>query len=175
MKSVILHLKKCQRIYLQFLTVFISSFDFSQQYNACQESLTGQIAANIREEMRRLQRHKQMHFFLSGNQTPDYPLVSIGTSPSVGSQGQGLQSATRKDQPLFTFRQVGLICERMLKERETQIKEEYDHVLNTKLAVSIMWYLPVCANMFCDEGDQKQKLCSLYGHELEWSDDIDDH
>ncbi|XP_013783013.1 akirin-2-like isoform X2 [Limulus polyphemus] len=95
---------------------------------------SGQIAANIREEMRRLQRHKQMHFFLSGNQTPDYPLVSIGTSPSVGSQGQGLQSATRKDQPLFTFRQVGLICERMLKERETQIKEEYDHVLNTKLA-----------------------------------------
>jgi hypothetical protein len=30
--------------------------------------------------------------------------------------------------------QVGLICERMLKERESQIREEYDHVLNTKLS-----------------------------------------
>lgn len=40
----------------------------------------------------------------------------------------------RRDQPLFTFRQVGLICERMMKERESQIREEYDHVLSTKLA-----------------------------------------
>jgi len=30
--------------------------------------------------------------------------------------------------------QVGLICERMLKERESQIREEYDRVLNTKLS-----------------------------------------
>ncbi|XP_076317205.1 akirin-2-like [Tachypleus tridentatus] len=97
-------------------------------------SVRSQIAANIREEVRRLQRHKSMHFSLSGNQMPAYPLVSVTTSPSVGAQGQGLHSAARKDQPLFTFRQVGLICERMLKEQETQIKEEYDHVLNTKLA-----------------------------------------
>lgn len=27
-----------------------------------------------------------------------------------------------------------MICERMIKEREGQIKEEYDQVLNTKLA-----------------------------------------
>lgn len=30
--------------------------------------------------------------------------------------------------------QVGMICERMLKERESQIREEYDRVLNTKLS-----------------------------------------
>ncbi|CAG2181947.1 unnamed protein product, partial [Oppiella nova] len=46
----------------------------------------------------------------------------------------GLLSPTRRDAPLFTFRQVGLICERVLKERETQIRQEYDEVLNTKLA-----------------------------------------
>ena len=30
--------------------------------------------------------------------------------------------------------QVSLICERMLKERETEIREEYDRVLTLKLA-----------------------------------------
>lgn len=43
-------------------------------------------------------------------------------------------SPSRRDAPLFTFRQVGLICERLLKERETQIRQEYDQVLTTKLA-----------------------------------------
>lgn len=30
--------------------------------------------------------------------------------------------------------QVGLICERMLKEQETQIREEYDQILHLKLS-----------------------------------------
>lgn len=29
---------------------------------------------------------------------------------------------------------MGLICERMLKEQETQIREEYDQILNMKLS-----------------------------------------
>lgn len=33
----------------------------------------------------------------------------------------------------FLFK-VGLICERMLREREVEIREEYDNVLSTKLA-----------------------------------------
>nr|ALR87018.1 subolesin [Hyalomma anatolicum] len=78
-----------------------------------------EIAANIREEMRRLQRRKQLCF--------------QGTDPE-SQQTSGLLSPVRRDQPLFTFRQVGLICERMMKERESQIREEYDHVLSTKLA-----------------------------------------
>lgn len=89
-----------------------------------------EIAANIREEMRRLQRRKQLCFqgegASSGGDSP------VG-SPSCSSS-QGLLSPVRRDQPLFTFRQVGLICERMMKERESQIREEYDHVLSTKLA-----------------------------------------
>lgn len=43
-------------------------------------------------------------------------------------------SPPRKEQPLFTLKQVTLICERMLKEREAQITEEYDKVLREKLA-----------------------------------------
>lgn len=84
--------------------------------------------------MRRLQRRKQLCF--------SYPLESSSggersgpSSPSSsGAPQQGLLSPVRRDQPLFTFRQVGLICERMMKDRESQIREEYDNVLSTKLA-----------------------------------------
>jgi len=54
-------------------------------------------------------------------------------SPS-NTLGLGSMSPLRRDQPLFTFRQVGLICDRLMKERETQIRDEYDRVLTTKLA-----------------------------------------
>lgn len=46
----------------------------------------------------------------------------------------GASSPTRKEQPLFSLRQVGMICERLLKEREDKIREEYDEILTTKLA-----------------------------------------
>lgn len=39
-----------------------------------------------------------------------------------------------KDEPLFTYNQVILICENVLKESENQIRHEYDRILNTKLA-----------------------------------------
>ena len=54
-------------------------------------------------------------------------LLYIGT-PS------GTSSPLKKEQPLFTLRQVGMICERLLKEREEKVREEYEEILNTKLA-----------------------------------------
>lgn len=46
-------------------------------------------------------------------------------------------SPTRKEQPLFTLRQVGIICERLLKEREEKVREEYEETMTSKLAG---WY-----------------------------------
>jgi len=40
----------------------------------------------------------------------------------------------RKDVPLFTIKQVGLVCERMMKEREEKLQEEYDQILTAKLS-----------------------------------------
>ena len=54
-------------------------------------------------------------------------MLYIGT-PSATS------SPLKKEQPLFTLRQVGMICERLLKEREEKVREEYEEILNTKLA-----------------------------------------
>uniref|UniRef100_A0A3Q2W918 Akirin-2 n=1 Tax=Haplochromis burtoni TaxID=8153 RepID=A0A3Q2W918_HAPBU len=56
------------------------------------------------------------------------------SSPTFLSTSSGASSPARKEQPLFSLRQVGMICERLLKEREDKIREEYDEILTTKLA-----------------------------------------
>lgn len=43
-------------------------------------------------------------------------------------------SSSNNNAPVFTFKQVSLICERLLREQEHTIREEYDKVLETKLA-----------------------------------------
>ncbi len=45
-----------------------------------------------------------------------------------------LSGASRKDQPSFTLKQVSYLCERLLKDHEEKIREEYEQILNTKLA-----------------------------------------
>jgi len=113
-----------------------------------------EIAVSIREEMRRLQNRKRLQMSQSSStfcasdvsligHRPQSPLNTNSqdgfSSPthemqSLSSTSIGLLSPSRRDAPLFTFRQVGLICERILKEREAHIRQEYDDVLNTKLA-----------------------------------------
>ncbi|XP_065201578.1 akirin isoform X1 [Planococcus citri] len=91
------------------------------------------MAAGIREEIRRLHRKKQLHF---------NPKLAEGTSPAdTSSDSPGSPTsfssvfpASTPDKPLFTFRQVGLICERLITERENQIREEYDRFLSMKLS-----------------------------------------
>ncbi|GAA6074789.1 akirin-2, partial [Tachysurus ichikawai] len=38
------------------------------------------------------------------------------------------------EQPLFSLKQVGLICERLLKEQEEKVREEFEETLTAKLA-----------------------------------------
>lgn len=40
----------------------------------------------------------------------------------------------KNEKPLFNFKQVSLICERLVREREEALREEYDQVLTNKLA-----------------------------------------
>lgn len=94
------------------------------------------MAQNIREEIIRLHRRKQLPLSSSA-------LERMQDSESSGSE-MGPDSPRRPDSPpslirhpekaLFTFKQVQLICERMLKEREEALREQYDAVLTTKLA-----------------------------------------
>ena len=100
-----------------------------------------QIQSTIREEMRRFHRRKQLNFGESNNGVTSAP-SSPGNSASEMSDAaasvvaSGFPSTPKPSQEkaLFTFKQVGLICERMLREQEAQIREEYEQVLTAKLA-----------------------------------------
>jgi hypothetical protein len=76
------------------------------------------MAANIKAELRRFQRRKQLQF----------------SQNSDNESGSGSDSPSRSEKPVFTFKEVGYICERMLREKESEIREEYDNVLTSKLA-----------------------------------------
>ena len=67
----------------------------------------------------------------------EIPSGSPESSPQASqsiSNLLGSVPSSKKDTPLFTFRQVSLICERLVRDREEEIKEQYDKVLNCKLA-----------------------------------------
>ncbi|XP_051263793.1 akirin-1 isoform X1 [Dicentrarchus labrax] len=53
---------------------------------------------------------------------------------SHGQRDCDSRCASRKDQPSFTLKQVSFLCERLLKDHEEKIREEYEQILNTKLA-----------------------------------------
>lgn len=115
------------------------------------------IAANIREEMRRLHRRKQLHFdgesSSSGSESPSPPISPSGIpsrlpltpqAAAAAASASAIMMAHRphlhhlhpanRDKPLFTFHQVRMICERMVRDRESELRQEYDTVLNSKLA-----------------------------------------
>ena len=113
-----------------------------------------QISARFALEIKRMQRRRQLPYPTNSSSPPP---ASCSPPPSlapdcIASPSQGLHhtsmlhqsptassyfnalSPSKKDTPLFTFKQVSLVCERMLKEREEQIRQEYDKVLTCKLA-----------------------------------------
>uniref|UniRef100_A0A9J8B5F7 Akirin-2 n=1 Tax=Cyprinus carpio carpio TaxID=630221 RepID=A0A9J8B5F7_CYPCA len=100
---------------------------------------TEQILSNIKQEYKRMQ--KRRHLESSFQQTesccplePQAHACISGTATLPGASS-GSASPSRREQPLFTLKQVGMICERLLKEREEKVREEYDEILTTKLAV----------------------------------------
>ena len=117
--------------------------------------LSEQIAASIAQEMKRMQRRRQLHYpsttqsasiptmppTATQEKADDVPSCSTPPdhSPQMSPSLTNLLSSmpqSKKDVPLFTFRQVSLICERLVRDREEAVKEQYDKVLNCKLAGS---------------------------------------
>ncbi|XP_076862746.1 akirin-1-like [Brachyhypopomus gauderio] len=93
-----------------------------------------QIFQNIREEYSRYQRRRQTEggmvsseSHISGEERSASPALSSSPNSPTGV-------CVKRDQPLFTMRQVSCLCGRLLREFEEGLREEYDCVLNSKLA-----------------------------------------
>ncbi|XP_039258247.2 akirin-2-like [Styela clava] len=110
------------------------------------------ILKNIFDEYKRMKRRRQLQL------TPDTPSASdTGTqnlqnftlahasgssapfqpsSPLPSTSGAAEQQQDKKvtNTPLLTMKQVGMICERLLKEQEEKLRSEYEKVLVLKLS-----------------------------------------
>lgn len=99
---------------------------------------TEQILSNIKQEYKRMQkrRHLESSFQQTESCCPLEPQAHacISSTATLPGASSGSASPSRREQPLFTLKQVGMICERLLKEREEKVREEYDEILTTKLA-----------------------------------------
>ncbi|KAM3861029.1 akirin-2 [Diretmus argenteus] len=96
---------------------------------------TEQILHNIKQEYKRLQ--KRRHLDSTAQQADGccpLDVQNVHSGSALSGTTSGASSPTRKEQPLFSLRQVGMICERLLKEQEEKIREEYDELLTAKLA-----------------------------------------
>ncbi|XP_071753177.1 akirin-2-like [Centroberyx gerrardi] len=97
-----------------------------------------QILNNIKQEYKRIQKRKHLDGSYQQPEccySPESPSQSsIMSGSSMPGTSSGGVSPTRKEQPLFTLRQVGMICERLLKEREEKVREEYEETMTSKLA-----------------------------------------
>ncbi|XP_047183164.1 akirin-2 isoform X1 [Scophthalmus maximus] len=97
-----------------------------------------QILNSIKQEYKRIQKRKHLDGGYQQTEccySPESPSQSstMNVSSMPGTSSGGV-SPTRREQPLFTLRQVGMICERLLKEREDKVREEYEETLTSKLA-----------------------------------------
>uniref|UniRef100_A0A1B0G9U0 Akirin n=1 Tax=Glossina morsitans morsitans TaxID=37546 RepID=A0A1B0G9U0_GLOMM len=88
--------------------------------------------SNIRDEINRLHRCKQLPFSMRA--------VEHMQDSDSGSSDMDVewppQRPDSSEKALFTFKEVQLICECVLKEREDELREKYDAILSNKLAIS---------------------------------------
>ncbi|EDW24257.1 GL24042 [Drosophila persimilis] len=87
------------------------------------------MAKNLCNEIKRLHKGKQL------------PITAAAIERMQNSESSGSEMGSDSppnlmrhcEKALFTFQQVQLICEGMIKERENQLRERYESVLTTKL------------------------------------------
>lgn len=114
----------------------VSSGTNSNNVIGKQHASRNDVQTHCRQEMRRLNRRRQLHYGL----LPPSKTASIFSSPPAPSFQPLIDfnpskfDNKDKEKPLFTFQQVKLICERMVREREEQLRETYESALNAKLA-----------------------------------------
>lgn len=62
------------------------------------------------------------------------PKPTLQATSSTKTSSNSLLPINHNDLPIFSMNQVNLICDRMLKEREQSIREQYDRILSQKLS-----------------------------------------
>ncbi|XP_050050030.1 uncharacterized protein [Dermacentor andersoni] len=88
----------------------------------------GVPVANMHEEMEWIHHHQELclQWAASRSRLPEGPVSSLLRQASME---EDLPPAHLGHAPFINF-QMGLICERMMKERQNRTREEFDHVFS---------------------------------------------
>jgi hypothetical protein len=71
----------------------------------------------------------------SEQQRATSPMIAGEPSSPPKNSGSATAVALKKaDRPVFTLKQMTMICEKMCQERTDQVREEYDRILQQKLS-----------------------------------------
>ena len=119
-------------------------------------SSADELSASVLEEWKKMKRQQKLSSTLSSPVQNDHieqqKPFSFQNSPTqfnmlpYGNNFNGYfpnlnipeaPSKSGKEQPMFTAKQVVMVCERLWKEREDKLREEYDHVLHERLSGEI--------------------------------------
>jgi len=109
-----------------------------------------EIANYLRDELKRLRKRRQIATNPSPPASPGSPEPMEGSSsnseqqratspmiagePSSPPKNSGSAILKKADRPVFTLKQMTMICEKMCQERTDQVREEYDRILQQKLS-----------------------------------------
>ncbi|RDD37794.1 Akirin [Trichoplax sp. H2] len=95
---------------------------------------TDELRQNVQLEYKRILKRRRILNFDEN----DHDSGPISLPTSATDECHSLIAHGKKDMPLFTFTEVIAFCQKMLKQRENDLREEYDKVLTTKLAAIML-------------------------------------
>lgn len=110
-----------------------------------------QIANNLRDEIKRLKKRRQIAGPVSPGSPPSpssapaspsspsspEPMMEMeaaGCSSSSSSSSSTTAGNGKAEKPIFTLKQMIMIADRMCEERVEQVRNEYDNILQQKLS-----------------------------------------
>ncbi|NP_001243977.1 akirin protein [Bombyx mori] len=105
---------------------------FGESVSAPVKITPERMAQEIYDEIKRLHRRGQLRLANGSAASCSSSSGSEGDCSPPHQSAHGPQRA--RTRALFTFKQVRMICERMLHDQEVALRAEYESVLSTKLA-----------------------------------------
>jgi len=109
-----------------------------------------QIANNLRDEIKRLKKRRQIAGPVSPGSPPSpssapaSPSSPSSPEPMMEMEAAGCSSSSsssstttgtgKAEKPIFTLKQMIMIADRMCEERVEQVRNEYDNILQQKLS-----------------------------------------
>lgn len=128
----------------------LRSQDIEASANSGENQLKTELMERIRHEAKRLIKRRQLTIsptattnldtqatsctdLTDAPKSPEATTATTTTTASNSNTNSKKNLLNHNDMPIFSMNQVNTICERMLGERETAIREQYDKILSQKL------------------------------------------